>query len=268
MTTYASIGGWQWQYTTCTLSALGAMTLAILVRDLIRDRAEKQRLAAELAASRAVQQVLIPDRIPLIPGFTVQSVYRPFGDVGGDFFQILPLSEGGALVVIGDVSGKGMPAAMTVSLVVGALSLAVETTTKPGEILAALNRALCGRNRDGFTTCLVIRADADGTLTIANAGHLAPYIDGQELQLDNGLPLGLAAEAAYPQASFKLSRGQHILVLTDGVIEARNKTGKLFGFEGTAAIAKQSAESIAHAAQEFGQEDDITVLTLHRVVHA
>ena len=262
---YGTVGGLQWPYTTCTLTALGAVTLSILVRDLIHDRAEKQRLAAELAASRAVQQVLIPDRIPSIAGFTVQSIYRPFGDVGGDFFQILPLDAGGALVVIGDVSGKGMPAAMTVSLAVGALSLAVEATAKPGEILAALNRALCGRNRDGFTTCLVIRVDADGTLTVANAGHLAPYIDGQELQLDNGLPLGLAADAKYPEASVHLPAGHNILLLTDGVVEARSKTGELFGFDETAAIAGQSAESIAQAAQTFGQEDDITVLTVMRV---
>jgi hypothetical protein len=262
--TYATIGGLQWPYTTCALTALGAVTLTILVRDLIRDRAEKQRLAAELAASRAVQQVLIPDQIPSIAGFTVQSVYRPFGDVGGDFFQILPLDAGGAMVVIGDVSGKGMPAAMTVSLAMGALSLAVETTTKPGEILAALNRALCGRNRDGFTTCLVIRVDADGSLTIANAGHLAPYIDGQELQLDNGLPLGLAVDSKYPETSFHLPTDHHILLLTDGVVEARSKTGKLFGFDDTAAISSQSAESIAQAAQTFGQEDDITVLTVMR----
>jgi hypothetical protein len=265
---YADIGGWLWSYTATVLTLLGAVTLVVFARDLIRDRAEKQRLAAELAASRAVQQVLIPDQIPSIAGFTVQSVYRPFGDVGGDFFQILPLADGGALVVIGDVSGKGMPAAMTVSLAVGALCLAVEATTHPGKILAALNRALLGRNHDGFTTCLIVRADVDGTLTMANAGHIAPYMDGQELQLENGLPLGLAADATYPESSFHLYAGQHILLLTDGVVEARSKTGELFGFEHTAAIAAKSAESIALAAQEFGQEDDITVLTLQRTVPA
>src|SRR5580692_9388540 len=97
------------------ISLLGAATLAILARDLIRDRSEKQRLAAELAASRAVQQVLIPEEIPTVPGLRIQAVYRPFGEVGGDFFQIIPLPDGGVLIAIGDVSGKGMPAAMLVS---------------------------------------------------------------------------------------------------------------------------------------------------------
>lgn len=116
---YAYIGGWQWPYTTCTLTALGTLTLVILVGDLLRDRSEKLRLAAELAASRAVQQVLIPEQLPTVPGFRIQAVYKPFGEVGGDFFQILPLPAGGVLIAIGDVSGKGMPAAMMVSLLVG-----------------------------------------------------------------------------------------------------------------------------------------------------
>ena len=265
---YASIGGWRWEYTISTLALLGIVTLAIFVRDLIRDRTEKQRLAAELAASRAVQQMLIPRETPSIPGFKVESVYRPYGDVGGDFFQILPLGESGALVVVGDVSGKGMPAALTVSLAVGALSLAVECSTMPGEILASLNRALIGRNCDGFTTCLVVRADPDGTLTIANAGHIAPYLDGKELLLENGLPLGLSAETTYAESTFQLTVGQQLTLLTDGVVEARDKTGALFGFERTAAIANRPAEAIVSAAQAFGQDDDITALTLERTALA
>jgi hypothetical protein len=261
---YASIGGWQWQYTTIGITALGTVTLVILARDLLRDRSEKQRLAAELAASRAVQQMLIPRETPTIPGFKIESVYRPFGDVGGDFFQILPLSENGALVVIGDVSGKGMPAALTVSLAVGALSLAIESSTRPGEILASLNRALMGRNCDGFTTCLVLCAESDGSLTFANAGHIAPYLAGKELTLENGLPLGLAADATYTESAFQLAPNQQLTLLTDGVIEARDKSGALYGFERTAAISGESADQIAKTAELFGQDDDITVLTVLR----
>ena len=87
---YFSIGGWHWQYTLSTLTLLGIVTLVIFARDLIRDRREKQRMAAELEAGRAVQQVLIPEEIPTIPGFNIHSVYKPYGEVGGDFFQILP----------------------------------------------------------------------------------------------------------------------------------------------------------------------------------
>jgi hypothetical protein len=258
------IDGWVWAITPAAIILLGAATLVIYVRDLIHDRAEKQRLAAELAASGAIQQMLIPSETPAIPGFKIESVYKPFGEVGGDFFQIVPLCGDAVLLVIGDVSGKGMPAALTVSLAVGALSLAVESTIKPGEILAALNRALMGRNCGGFTTCLVLRADADGKLTFANAGHLAPYLAGKELPLENGLPLGLAAEAAFAESTFRLAANQQLTLLTDGVVEAREKDGSLFGFERTASLSLNSAARIAITAELFGQDDDITVLTLAR----
>jgi hypothetical protein len=262
MKNYATIGGWQWQYTTMGITALGAVTLAILVRDLILDRAEKQRLAAELAASRAVQQVLIPDEIPAIAGFQIQSVYKPFGEVGGDFYQILPLADGGVLIAIGDVSGKGMPAAMMVSLLVGTLHALVETTTSPGQLLAGLNRLTQARSHGGFTTCLILRVAADGAVTFANAGHIAPYRSGAEIECQNGLPLGLVAGTPYPESSFVLRAGEQLTLLTDGVVEARNQTGELFGFERTATLSSDSAEAIAQRAQAFGQDDDITVLTL------
>jgi len=262
MKNYFTIGGWQWQYTTCGIAALGAATLAILARDLIRDRSEKQRLAAELAASRAVQQVLIPEEFPAVAGFEIQSVYKPYGEVGGDFYQILPLPNGGVLIAIGDVSGKGMPAAMMVSLLVGTLHALVETTTSPGQLLAGLNRLTQARSHGGFTTCLILRVAADGAVTFANAGHIAPYRSGAEIECQNGLPLGLVAGTPYPESSFVLRAGEQLTLLTDGVVEARNQTGELFGFERTATLSSDSAEAIAQRAQAFGQDDDITVLTL------
>jgi hypothetical protein len=265
---YASIGGWRWQYTISTLSLLGIVTLAILARDLIRDRREKQRMAAELEAGRVVQQVLIPEEIPTVPGFNIQAVYKPFGEVGGDFFQVLPVrsdgSAGAVLVIIGDVSGKGMHAAMTVSLLVGTVRTLAHYTESPGEILAAMNQRMLARSHGGFTTCLVLRADPDGTLTIANAGHIAPYVDGTELQLESGLPLGISADTLYAESTFQLSREQQLTLLTDGVIEARDKAGALFGFERSASLSTQPAEAIAQAAQAFGQDDDITVLSVIR----
>jgi Stage II sporulation protein E (SpoIIE) len=268
MNQYASIGGWRWSYTISTLTLLGTVTLAIMARDLIRDRREKERMAAELEAGRAVQQVLIPEEIPTIPGFNIQAVYKPFGEVGGDFFQILPIKTGGVLVVIGDVSGKGMPAAMMVSLLVGTVLTLAESTRSPAEILAGLNRRLQGRSHGGFTTCLVLRADPNGTLTIANAGHIAPYLGGKELTLNNGFPLGVSAKSTYTEGIFELAAGQQLTLLTDGVVEARDKDGALFGFERTAAMSSQSADQIAKTAELFGQDDDITVLTLERRVPA
>jgi sigma-B regulation protein RsbU (phosphoserine phosphatase) len=236
--------------------------LILLVRRFTRTRQQEERLTSELEAARAVQQVLIPEEIPEIPGFRIQSVYKPAGQVGGDFFQIVATESGGVLVVIGDVSGKGMPAAMTVSLLVGTFRTLALYTQCPGEMLSAMNQRMIGRNSGGFTTCLILRADDDGTVTVANAGHISPYVAGREIEVDNGLPLGLAATAAYTEKTFQLTGGEQLTLVTDGVVEARNQRGELFGFERTAGLANGSAESIAMAAQSFGQDDDITALTL------
>ena len=224
---------------------------------------ERQRtVEQEVQNARAVQQVLVPQVIPETPGFALASVYRPASEVGGDFFQILPVADGGVLIAIGDVSGKGMPAAMTVSLLVGTFRTLAHYTQSPGEILAAMNQRMLARSAGGFTTCMVVRADADCTLTAANAGHLAPYVDGRELVLENGLPLGLAADSFYAESRLTLPPGAQLTLITDGVVEAQSPTKELFGFERTAAISTQTADDIARAAQAFGQEDDITVLTL------
>jgi serine phosphatase RsbU (regulator of sigma subunit) len=174
------------------------------------------------------------------------------------------LASGGVLVIIGDVSGKGMPAAMTVSLLVGTVRTLAHYTQSPGEILAAMNERMLARSNGGFTTCLVLRADTDGVLTIANAGHIPPYVDGKELQFESGLPLGISADAIYAESTFQLSPEQQLTLLTDGVVEARDKAGTLFGFERSASLSTQPAEAIAHAAQAFGQDDDITVLSVTR----
>ncbi len=209
-----------------------------------------------------MQQVLFPDEIPGVPGFVIASVYKPAGQVGGDFFQILPIAQGAVLLVVGDVSGKGMPAAMTVALIVGSARTLAESTESPGEILAGLNRRLCGRPSGGFTTCLVLRVDPGGRITMANAGHLAPYRDGVELPVESGLPLGLAPKADFTESQFQLGTDEQLTLVTDGVVEARSKSGELFGFERTLELSRETAEKIVEAAQAFGQEDDITALTL------
>jgi serine phosphatase RsbU (regulator of sigma subunit) len=215
-----------------------------------------------MESARTVQQVLIPNEIPSVPGFEIQCVYKPAGYVGGDFFQIIPIATGGILIAIGDVSGNGMAAAMTVSLLVGTLRTLAHYTQSPAEILASMNQRMLARSQGGFTTCLVLRVAEDCTLTVANAGHLAPYLQGAELQLENGLPLGLVAELVYPETIFQLPEDAQLTLVTDGVVEARDRTGELLGFERAAVLSTQPAESIARAAEVLGQEDDITVLTL------
>jgi len=236
--------------------------LAILIHRFSQSSRQQEALEREREAARTVQQVLIPENVPAIAGFTIESVYKPFGEVGGDFFQIIPMENGGVLAAIGDVSGKGMPAAMTVSLLVGTLRTLAHYTQNPGEILSAMNQRMVGRAGGGFTTCLVLRADRDGALTVSNAGHISPYLKGEELVCENGLPLGLAGEAGYGETSFKFGIGSQLTLITDGVVEARSRTGELFGFDRARSISEDSAESIAAAGQNFGQDDDITVLTL------
>ena len=180
--------------------------------------------------------------------------------MGGDFFRVLPEPDGGVLVVVGDVSGKGLRAAMTVSAIIGALSTL--SGDSPAQLLNALNRALSGNLRGGFVTGLCARIGANGLLTIANAGHLAPYRNGEELPIDNGLPLGIAKDAEYSEMTVDLAPNDRLTFLSDGVVEAQNQQRELFGFDRTRQISTQSAEAIAAAAQAHGQEDDITVLTL------
>ncbi|HWE87163.1 MAG TPA: PP2C family protein-serine/threonine phosphatase [Terracidiphilus sp.] len=245
------------------LSLLLACTIVYAVYRYMVDLGQRQAaLEQEHRNARAVQQVLVPEAIPQVPGFAIDSFYKPAGEVGGDFFQILATPNGGVLAIIGDVSGKGMPAAMTVSLLVGTVRTLAHFTQSPGEILGAMNQRMLGRSQGGFTTCLVLCADPDGTLTAANAGHIAPYLAGKELSLENGLPLGLNTESTYPESTFQLAPGAQLTLLTDGVVEARDTSGQLFGFDRTRNLTSQSAEAISRAAQQFGQEDDITVLTL------
>ena len=154
-----------------------------------------------------------------------------------------------------------MPAAMTVSVLVARYAPG-ELHGEPGRDLAAVNRSLLSRSRDGFTTCRVLRADPDGSVAPGQCRHSPPYCDGEELVIESGLPLGLLAQSTYPEVQFELRPGAQLTLLTDGVVEARSASGDLFGFARTQAWSCKSAEQIVEAARAFGQEDDITVVTV------
>jgi serine phosphatase RsbU (regulator of sigma subunit) len=235
--------------------------LIILLRRFARRSREQDRVESELEAARSVQQVLVPETLPRLPGLMVNTAYHPAQELGGDFFQILPLPSGSTLIVIGDVAGKGLPAALQVSLVVGTLRTLAEMTESPANILAGLNRSLQGRG-SGFTTCLALSISPDRTvLTFANAGHIAPFVNGFELRTEPNLPLGLMPECVFEEVRYALNPGDHLTVLTDGVPEAMNHR-ELFGFERTGQVSRQPAAMIADTARTFGQTDDITVLTI------
>jgi sigma-B regulation protein RsbU (phosphoserine phosphatase) len=239
-----------------------AALLAFLIRRFTLARQGEERYAGQLDAARQVQQVLLPDAVAEVPGFAVDCVYHPAEEVGGDFFQILPTDEDGLLIVMGDVAGKGLPAAMLVSVLVGAIRTEVAHTSDPGVILASLNERMCGRSQGGFTTCICLHMTAQGQVTAASAGHLAPYCDGAEVTLEPALPLGIVTHIRYETSAFTLTPGQRLTLVSDGVVEAQTARGELLGFDRTRQLSTRPATEIAAAAQEFGQTDDITVVTI------
>jgi Stage II sporulation protein E (SpoIIE) len=250
----------------------GAFLSITLIRRALAASRQGAHLRMELAAAREVQQSLVPAELPRIDRFQIEAAYLPAQEVGGDFYQVLTPKDGSTLIVIGDVSGKGLKAAMTGTLALGALRNMAQDTLSPSQILSRLNATLAASADGGFVTCACASVTPDGSFTVANAGHLAPYRNGEEVPIESGLPLGITAETAYSESTLTLAPGDQITFLSDGVVEAQSPAGELFGFDRTAAISTQSAESIAAAAQQFGQQDDITVLTLSfapaEVLHA
>jgi len=236
----------------------------IMLRRSTRISRRQAILEGELAAAQEVQQVLVPEQVEVVQGFDVESVYEPAQQVGGDFFQVLPAENDGLLVVVGDVAGKGLPAAMLVSVLVGAIRGVAEYTVDPAKLLASLNERLIGRTHGGFSTALAAHITEDGWVTIANAGHLSPYLDGRELELPGALPLGVISGNSYETKQFYLAHGSRLTFYSDGVVEAQNAQGELFGFERAREISTQPAAEIVAAAKQFGQEDDITVVAIAR----
>jgi len=240
-----------------------AAVMAILIRRFTRSRTEEERYASEFAAARSVQQYLIPECLPRTPGLAIRTEYRPAREVGGDFFQVLPdTADGSTLIVVGDVEGKGLHAGMMASLIVGAIRTAAEFTTDPARILKLLNDDLLDRAN---ATCLALRIDPLGRVTSANAGHLPPYLNGRNVPIEGALPLGVLRDSEFPVAEWQMGSGDSLFLITDGVVEAQNQHGQLFGFEKVNELLLDrpaTAASLANAAQEFGQQDDITVLSV------
>ena len=180
--------------------------------------------------------------------------------------QIIPHSHDGSLLIVaGDVAGKGLQAGMLVALLVGTIRTAVETSDEPAALLGTLNRRLMGRG-NAQATCLAMRIEADGAVTLANAGHVAPYRNGEELPMEGALPLGVIEGAESSVMHFQLKQGDRLMLMSDGIAEATDANGRLFGFERVHELLRRakSAAEIANAAQSFGQEDDISVISVTR----
>ena len=256
---------------------LNAMFFLVLLFTVARYQAKERRRQAhvegEIRSAHEIQHILIPEEGPTIPGYSIASVYKPAAEVGGDFYQVIPMidsrGEPGALIVLGDVSGKGLKAAMTVSLIVGCLRTVAEYTDEPVEVLRVLNQRLLGRTHGGFATCLAIRIEGSGRVVIGNAGHLSPFCGGEEFAVPGSLPLGISADAEYEEVTLDLGPGESLVLFTDGVLEARNQKGELYGFARLESLMGEhpSVQQVVDSACTFGQDDDITVLSVKRVAN-
>jgi serine phosphatase RsbU (regulator of sigma subunit) len=233
------------------------LTISLADRSTAAQRYQ-ERLTHELAAGATVQNTSLRSGLDKVPGMEVHLAYRPAQEVGGDFYQVKAMPTGGALVLVGDVSGKGLSAALTVSELLGAFRALSMEISEPGVILTALNKLIHARGAEGFVTACCLSL-VEGKVRLANAGHLPPYLDGQAWTSGAALPLGILPGIAYETQAAQASR---VLLLSDGVVEARNSQGELFGFERTAALVRNGPDALAAAAVAWGQDDDITIVEL------
>jgi hypothetical protein len=263
-----SILGFDIRLGTCSTVLSLLIITVMLLRRFVQSQRMKEQWKMEIQQARHVQQVLIPNELPQVQGLSIQSEYRPAREVGGDFFQILPGKiPGSALIVIGDVTGKGLQAGMLVALIVGAIRAAIRHSSDPAHILNEVNEQLCERQQ-ASATCLILRIDPDGKVLLANAGQLPPYLNGKEIQMEGAIPIGIVSEAEFSIISFVLKPEDSLTLMSDGIVEATDENGTLFGFERVDEMLRQQATpaDIARAAQAFGQEDDILVLRVQRDV--
>jgi hypothetical protein len=238
----------------------------LLLRRLLRSIQSQRQMALDVKQAQEVQQMILPEARTTLPGLIIESEYRPAREVGGDFFQVIPNpADSSLLIVAGDVAGKGLQAGMLVALLVGAIRTAASFNTDPRYVLNQLNDRLLGRS-NAQATCLALRVFADGSATLANAGHMAPYLNGEMMPVEGALPLGMLPGPDFSIMRFKLNENDKLVLLSDGVVEAMDADGKLFGFERVHELLHSaiSATDVATAAQRFGQEDDISVISITR----
>ena len=257
----------QWQGFSIPVTPVAYLVISVwmsveYLERLKRQRAERDRLAAEMDSARTVQMSLLSVHNLDYADCSAEAVYQPALEVGGDFYELIAAPDGTMLIVVGDVSGKGLQAAMVVALALGALRN--RHSSRPAELLEEMNQSLVQRRSGGFVTCAIARLSPGGELLLASAGHPSPFHAGVEWEVPPGLPLGVIAEATYEEVTATLAPGEQLVLVSDGVVEAENAQRELFGFERTREISSKPAQEIADAAKAWGQTDDITVVTVRR----
>jgi serine phosphatase RsbU (regulator of sigma subunit)/predicted ester cyclase len=260
----------------------GIIDAVLAMESLAQEIRERERIEQDLRVARTIQQASLPKEVPQLEGWQIAPFYRPAREVGGDFYDFHYLSEGRLGLVTGDATGKGMPAALVMSTTCGMLQLAAQSleVSSPGEVLSRVNETLLARiPLNTFVTCFYAVLDPEsGTLRYANAGHDLPYLwhGGccEELRA-RGMPLGLMPGMSYEEGEVSLREGDSVLFYSDGLVEAHDPMGEMFGFPRLRARVAEHGEErslgnllleelYSFVGEGWEQEDDITLLTLKR----
>jgi serine phosphatase RsbU (regulator of sigma subunit) len=261
-----------------------AVRVAQLVRQQQQEAKERERIEQELKVARLIQQTLLPKTLPELPGYDVAAYYQPAREVGGDFYDFLDLEDGRFGLVVGDVTDKGVPAALVMATTRTMLRAAAQRLLSPGEVLQRVNDVLVQDIPPNmFVTCLYAILDTEsGRLVYANAGHDLPYrrrvgrSDGAEELRARGMPLGLMPGMGYEEKEIVLEKGESVLFYSDGLVEAHDPRREMFGFPrlqglvgaqrsgGSSLISFLLSELRRFTGENWEQEDDITLVTLDR----
>jgi len=264
--------------------AAPALRVAQLVRQQHVEARERERLEQELRVARIIQETLLPKEVPVVTGWRMAAYWQPARAVGGDFYDFIDLPDGRLGLVIGDVTDKGVPAALVMATTRSVLRAAAERFQSPGQVLERSNNLLCvDIPRNMFVTCLYAILDpASGRIHYANAGHNLPFWrrqSGVEELRATGMPLGLMPDLNYEENETHLALGESILLYSDGLVEAHNLQREMFSFNrlrelvgihpgGTRLIEFLLAELAEFTGEEWEQEDDVTFVTLERLTNS
>jgi serine phosphatase RsbU (regulator of sigma subunit)/anti-sigma regulatory factor (Ser/Thr protein kinase) len=260
--------------------AAPALRVGQLVREQEAEAATRQRFESELEVARLIQQNFLPKELPRPAGWDLAAYYQPAREVGGDFYDVIPLPDGRIGLVIGDVTDKGVPAALVMSATRSVLRASAQRVIEPGAVLERVNEHLCpDMPANMFVTCLyAVLEPATGRLVFANAGHDVPYVqtaDGADELRARGMPLGLMPDMAYEEKEVQLAPGDTVLLHSDGIVESHTPGREMYGFPrlrdlvaagpaGAPLIEHVLADVAGFTGPDAEQEDDITMVVLQR----
>lgn len=258
-----------------------ALRVAQMVQEQQEQVRERERIEQELRTAQAIQHAFLPKDVPVLPGWQIAPYYHPAREVGGDFYDFLLFADGRLGLIIGDVTGKGIPAALVMATVHTMLRTAVQEIASPGAVLARVNDLLAAEIPAGmFVTCFYALLDPkNGRLWYANAGHEPPYRQDGENAAElwaTGMPLGLMPGSCYEEYEAALAPGESLLFYSDGLVEAHNVQHEMFGFERLQKLLAGNTDATSRIDFLLGelnnftgagweQEDDVTLVTLQRI---